>query len=163
MLIQALAEYADTRLQEQLNDLAFETKPVPYFLEIGGDGTFLNIIERTEQVRRGKKTVKQTQTLLIPKSPVNRNSGEHPLLGCDDMKYVLGDEKKHHAFVALLEAAAAATSDSALESCVAFYRHASQVDAARAALADRKAPAGAVVALSVGGPVVAPLNDQSTV
>ena len=29
MLIQALAEYADTRLQDQLNDLAFETKPVP--------------------------------------------------------------------------------------------------------------------------------------
>ena len=59
MLIQALAEYADTRLQDQLNDLAFETKRVPYFLEIGRDGTFLNLVERTEQVQRGKKTVKQ--------------------------------------------------------------------------------------------------------
>jgi CRISPR-associated protein Csd1 len=155
MLIQALAEYADTRLQDQLNDLAFETKPVPYFLEIGRDGTFLNLVERTEQVQRGKKTVKQTQTLLIPKSPVNRNTGEHPLLACDDMKYVLGDEKKHIAFVDLLKKAAAATSDPALQSCVAFYERPDQVDAARKALADHKTPAGAVIALSASGPVVA--------
>lgn len=154
MLIQALAEYADTRLQGQLNDLAFETKPVPYFLEIGRDGTFLNMIERTEQVQRGKKTIKQTQSLLIPKSPVNRNTGEHPLLACDDMKYVLGSEKKHHAFVALLERAAAETSDPALQSCTVFYRRADQVDGARRVLAERKVSAGARIALSVGGPVV---------
>ncbi|MGA9624826.1 MAG: type I-C CRISPR-associated protein Cas8c/Csd1 [Bryobacteraceae bacterium] len=155
MLIQALAEYADTRLQDQLNDLAFETKPVPYFLEIGRDGTFLNLVERTEQVQRGKKTVKQPQTLLAPKSPVLRNTGEHPLLACDDMKYVLGDEKKHIAFVDLLKEAAAATSDPALQSCVAFYERPDQVDAARKALADRKTQAGAVIALSTGGPAVA--------
>lgn len=155
MLIQALAEYADTRLKDQLDDLAFEKKPVPYFLEIGGDGAFLGFVERTEQVQRGKKMVAQTQTLLIPKSPVNRNSGEHPLLACDEMKYVLGKEKKHIAFVALLEAAAIATSDPALQSCVAFYRRPDQVDAACKALAGHKTPAGAVVALSAGGPVVA--------
>ena len=156
MLIQALAEYADTRLQDQLNDLAFETKPVPYFLEIGRDGTFLNLVERTEQVQRGKKTVKQVQTLLRPKSPVNRNNKnkQHPKLGCDDMDYVLGSEKKHLAFVALLEAAAAATSDSALQSCVAFYGRADQVDAARKALAEYKTSAGSVIALSVDGPVI---------
>jgi len=159
MLIQALAEYADTRLQEQLDDLSFETKPVPYFLEIGGDGAFLGLISRTEQVPRGKKMVKQTQTLRVPKSPVNRNSGEHPLLACDEFRYVLGSEekhrKKHRAFVALLEAAASATSDPALQSCVAFYRRADQVEAARTALADQKMQAGAVIALSAAGPVVA--------
>jgi CRISPR-associated protein Csd1 len=71
----------------------------------------------------------------------------------------LGNEekhlKKHLAFVALLEGAASATSDPALKSCVAFYRRADQVDAARNALADQKMPAGAVIALSAGGPVVA--------
>lgn len=156
MLIQALAEYADTRLQDQLNDLAFETKPVPYLLEIAGDGRFLNFIPRTEEVQRGKKKVKQTQTLLIPKSPVNRNTGIHPLLACDDMKYVLGnqekDRDKHLAFVALLDAAAAATGDPALESCVAFYRRTDQLEAARQAMADQKP--GTVIALSVQGPVV---------
>lgn len=154
MLIQALAEYADTRLETQLNDLAFEEKPVPYFLDLGADGTFLGFVERTELVERGKKTVPRTQTLLMPKSPVNRNSGEHPLLACDDMKYVLGKEKKHAAFVALLEVAAVATSDPALASCVAFYRRKDQVEAARRSLAEHKTPAGAVIALSVGGPVV---------
>lgn len=158
MLIQALAEYADTRLRDQLDDLAFETKPVHYLLEIGSDGRFLGLVERTEEVQRGKKTTKQTQTLSIPKSPVNRNSGEHPLLACDEAKYVLGNEEKHlkkHAeFVALIETAAAATSDPALESCVAFYRRADEIEAARRAFAGSKPPAGAVIALSVGGPVV---------
>ena len=158
MLIQALAEYADTRLQGQLNDLAFETKPVPYLLEIASDGRFLGLVERTEEVQRGKKTIKQTQTLLVPKTPVNRNSGEHPLIACDEAKYVLGNEekhlKKHLAFIALLDAAAAATTDPALESCVAFYRRADEIEAARRAFAGSKPPAGAVIALSVGGPVV---------
>src|SRR3978361_202673 len=95
MLIQRLAKYVGTRLQGQLNDLAFETKPVPYLLEIAPDGRFLGLVERTEEIQRGKKTTKQVQTLLVPKSPVNRNSGEHPLLACDEAKYVLGNEEKH--------------------------------------------------------------------
>jgi CRISPR-associated protein Csd1 len=155
MLIQALAEYADTRLQKQLDDLSFETKQVPYFLEIGTDGTFLKFVERTELVQRGKKAFKQIQTLSIPKSPVSRTSGVHPLLACDDMKYLLGSDKKHLAFVALLEAAAAATSDPALLSCVAFFQRSDQVEAARQAFSEYKTPAGALIALSVGGPVVA--------
>jgi CRISPR-associated protein Csd1 len=158
MLIQALAEYADTRLQDQLNDLAFETKPVHYLLEIASDGRFLGLVERTEEVQRGRKKSKQTQTLLVPKTPVNRNSGEHPLLACDEAKYVLGNEekhlKKHLAFVALIDAAAAATSDPALASCAAFYQRADEIEAARRAFGGSKPPAGAVIALSVSGPVV---------
>lgn len=156
MLIQALAEYADTRLKGQLDDLAFETKPVPYLLEIGSDGRFLGLVERTEEVQRGKRTIKQTQTLSVPKSPVNRNSGEYPLIACDEAKYVLGHEekhlKKHLAFVGLIGAAAAATSDRALESCVTFYALADEIEKARRAFAGSKPPAGAVIALSVGGP-----------
>ena len=158
MLIQALAEYADTRLQGQLNDLAFETKPVPYLLEIAGDGRFLGLVERTEEIHRGKRTIKQTQTLLVPKTPVNRNSGEHPLIAYDEAKYVLGNEekhlKKHLAFIALIDAAAAATSDPALVSCAAFYRRPDEIEVARRAFAASKPAAGAVIALSVSGPVV---------
>ena len=166
MLIQALAEYADTRLQEQLEDLAFEEKPVQFFLELGSDGTFLGIIERTEEVQRGKKKVKQIQTLLVPKTPVNRNTGLHPLLTCDDIKYVVGKgewtepkqeknhEERHQAFVEFLREAAAATSDDALQSCALFYGRSDQVEAARKDLAEKKAEAGSAVALSVGGPVV---------
>ena len=158
MLIQALAEYADTRLQSQLDDLAFETKPVHYLLEIDSDGRFLGLVPRTEEVQRGKKTIKQTQTLSIPKSPVNRNSGEYPLIACDEAKYVLGSEeknlKKHLAFIALICSAAEATSDPALESCATFYGRADEIEKARQAFANSKPPAGAVIALSVSGPVI---------
>jgi CRISPR-associated protein Csd1 len=158
MLIQALAEYADTRLQGQLTDLAFEVKPVHYLLEISGDGRFLGLVPRTEDVTRGKKTIQQTQTLLIPKSPVNRNSGEHPLIACDEVKYVLGNEekqfKKHRAFVALIEIAAAATGSTALASCTTFYGRPDEIEKARNAFAESKPPAGAVIALSVSGPLV---------
>jgi CRISPR-associated protein Csd1 len=160
MLVQALAEFTDTRehLRKQLNDLAFETKPVPYLLEIANDGRFLGLVERTEKVQRGKKTVRQVQTLLAPKSPVNRNSGDHPLLACDEAKYVLGNEEKHEskhrAFVSLIETAAAATSDPALDACALFYQRPDAVDTARQAFVAGKPPAGAVIALSVGGPVV---------
>jgi CRISPR-associated protein Csd1 len=166
MLVQALAEYADTRLQEQLEDLAFEDKPVPYLIEIGQDGAFLGIVERADEVQRGKKKVRQVQTLLVPKSPVNRNTGLHPLLGCDDIKYVVGKgawtgpdqeknhEERHQAFVEFLEDAARTTSDAALQVCAVFYGRADEVEKARKALAELKAKAGSLVALSVGGPVV---------
>jgi hypothetical protein len=42
MLVQALAEYADNYLADQLNDAAWEMKPVPWLLEISRQGTFLN-------------------------------------------------------------------------------------------------------------------------
>jgi CRISPR-associated protein Csd1 len=91
---------------------------------------------------------------------VNRNSGEHPLLGADDIAYVLGPgpwtadkpadkaraERHHEAFVALLRHAAEATGDSALASCVLLYDRPEEVEKARAAL--REAKAGALVALS---------------
>jgi CRISPR-associated protein Csd1 len=90
MLVQALAEYADSRLSEQLGDPSFEEKPVQYLVEISASGSFLGIVERVQQVQRGKKTFAQPLALTIPKSPVNRNTGLHPLLACDDIKYVLG-------------------------------------------------------------------------
>ena len=78
--------------------------------------------------------------MVIPKSPVNRNSGLHPLLGADDIKYVLGAgawtqekdkanaEERHQAFVDLIRKAAEATKDEGLEACVEFYKRPEEVE-----------------------------------
>jgi CRISPR-associated protein Csd1 len=162
MLVQALAEYADHYLGSQLNDAAWEEKPVPWALEVSRLGSFLALIPRITSVARGKRQVEVPLPMSVPRSPVNRNSGEHPLLGADDIAYVLGPgpwtpdkaadrekaEKHHQAFVALLRHAAEVTGDEALASCVFFYDRPEEVEKARAAL--REAKAGALVALSCG-------------
>lgn len=164
MFVQALAEYADTYLAEQLSEEAFEEKPVPYFIELDNAGTFLNRTENTKTVQRGKKTVSVAETLIVPKSPVSRNAGIHPLLAVDDIKYVLGsgpwskteqrarDEELCEAFARLVREAASETDDDALKACAAFYARPEQVEAARAAFSNAKA--GTLIALSANGPVI---------
>jgi CRISPR-associated protein Csd1 len=168
MLVQALAEYADHYLADELNDAAWEMKPVrePWILEISKQGTFLNATPRTMTKMLGKKQVQVPVEMSVPRSPVNRNSGEHPLLGTDDIAYVLGvgpwtpdkkgdiekAEKHHEAFVSLIGKAAADTGDAALASCVLFYANEEEVERARNAL--REAKPGTLVALSVGEPLV---------
>ena len=90
MLVQALAEYADHYLSAQLNDAAWEEKPVPWSLEISPQGAFNGAVPRTTSVTRSKKEVQVPMRMSVPRSPVKRNSGEHPLLGTDDIAYVLG-------------------------------------------------------------------------
>lgn len=174
MLVQALAEYAHTYLRDQLADPAFEEKPVPYAIEIDEAGRFLGIRERVREVTRGEgkkaKTFKQAEPLLVPKSPVNRNTGVHPLLACDALDYVLGpylevwteakDEPKHLAhhesFVDLIRAAADQTGDSALRASARFYETPSAVEAARAEMRNKKPRAGSMVVLSVRPSGIAP-------
>ena len=60
MFVEALTEYADTRLAGQLADLAFESKPVPYLLEIGADGSFIGIVNRYGFRRPGNANPDQT-------------------------------------------------------------------------------------------------------
>ncbi len=166
MFVQALAQYADTNeeLQEALSNIAWEEKPAPYLIELATDGCFLNVVQRMMPVVRGKKTISVPQPLKVARSPVNRNSGHHPLLAADDIAYVLGmgawtgekdadkHTKHHEAFVALIRSAAKVTSDEALEACERFYSDPDQVERARASMKDAKP--GSLVALSVGGPVV---------
>jgi CRISPR-associated protein Csd1 len=166
MLVQALARYADTRLADQLDDPAFESKPVRFFLEVAEDGRFLGFIERTESVARGKKTLAVAQQLNIPKSPVSRNSGLHPLLACDDMKYVLGpgewtkpaevenQQGRHDAFIALITIAANETSDPAIRSAARFYERSAEVESARNDFAVRKPLPGSMICLYSNGALV---------
>ncbi|MDR3792287.1 MAG: type I-C CRISPR-associated protein Cas8c/Csd1 [Terracidiphilus sp.] len=166
MLIQVLAEYADHYLADQLDDVAWESKPVPWLLEISPEGSFLGAVERTYQEVMGKKTITVAKQMSVPRSPVNRNSGEHPLLAADDIAYVLGagnwsgskqtDRDKadshHAAFVAFLQVAANSTHLTELESCARFYANSEALQEAREAL--QTAKPGSIVALSVGRPLV---------
>ncbi len=159
MLVQALAEYADTYLQDELSDEAWEEKPVPYFIAFDNTGTFLNIVPNNVAAVRGKKTVSVPASLCVPRSPVPRTAGLYPLLAADDIKYVLGvgpwtaknqeenNRERHEAFVALIRKAAAETHDEALQAAATFYSRPDQVEAARAALAEAKA--GSLVALAL--------------
>ena len=164
MLVQALAAYADTYLADQLNDEAWEEKPVPYMLAIDGTGTFLNLIPHNVEAVRGKKTVSIAAPLSIPRSPVPRNAGLYPLLAADDIKYVLGagpwtakgqeqnNQERFVAFADLIRFSAHQTGDEALTACAAFYDRAEEVERARAAMAGAKT--GSLVALWVNGAVV---------
>lgn len=179
MLVQALAKYADTYLAGQLAELAMEEKPVPFMIEIDESGKFINVRERADEVtqRNGKK-VRVAQTLLVPRSPVNRNTGVHPLLGCDAIQYVVGPfvgvwtggkevskhAAHHSAFTQFIRHAASESDDPALKACAMFYADEAQVAKARDALAEKKAKGGTLVVLAVrprglsqsepGGPVV---------
>ncbi len=166
MLVQALAEYADHYLADELNDAAWELKPVPWLLEITQKGTFLNVTPRMKTENRRERQVQIPMQMCVPRSPVNRNNGEHPLLGTDDIAYVLGvgpwtinkkadkakAEKHHEAFVSLIRKAASDTLDAALISCVTFYSNEEELIKARNTL--REAKSGTVVALSVDGPLL---------
>jgi CRISPR-associated protein Csd1 len=166
VFIQALAEYADRTLAHQLDDVAFEERRVPYLIEIDERGGFLNTAERmVVDTAAGKKAaLPRPDWLLVPRSPVNRNAGLHPLLAVDDIKYVLGPgawtnaaertnhEERFAAFVALTRRAASETRDAALAACGSFYTNPAAVEEARHRLSGAKA--GSLVALSVNGPVI---------
>lgn len=167
MLVQALAAYADStpELRQAMDNIAWEEKPVPWLIEIGKDGRFRSVIHQGEDVTRGKKKVFVPRTLLIPRSPVARVAGEHPLLAADAIEYVLGcgpwttpDAEERHArhfsaFVELIGKAAQETGDGGLRACEAFYRHPEEVEKARQAL--KEAKGGTIVSLSLSdGPVV---------
>lgn len=165
MLVQALVDFAQTRLRDQLGDPAFESKPVPFALSLSAAGKFLGWIPFEESVQKGKKTVKITPAQTVPKSPVNRNSGSHPLLAFDDAKYVFGvgewtkpgqesdHTDKHKAFVALLAAAHSATYDEGLAACVVFYDSPDEVEKAKSSF-DPRTTGGIFLSLYPSGPII---------
>lgn len=159
MFVQALADYADTYLGDQLEDQAWEQKPVPFFIAIDATGTFLSAVPHNVQAVRGKKAVSIPAVLPVPRSPVPRVAGLHPLLAADDIRYVLGagpwtlkdqeqnNRERNEAFAALLKSAASETADEGLKAAAAFYARPEQVEAARTAL--KEAKAGSIIALAL--------------
>ncbi|HPR64456.1 MAG TPA: type I-C CRISPR-associated protein Cas8c/Csd1 [Thermoanaerobaculia bacterium] len=173
MLVHALAAYADTYLTDQLADKAFEERPVPYSIQLYEDGTFAGIRERTKEVTRGKKNVRDPLPLKVPKSPVARNNPNHihPLLGCDAISYVLGvyvyveedgrkkgwtkdnEVEKHNkhykAFIGLMKKAAHETQYQSLKTCSKFYEQLDEINKAKEKLAMLKPRPGSLVTLAV--------------
>ena len=125
----------------------------------------MNVLQRSSTVMRGKNMIQIPALNSVPRSPVNRASGDYPLLGTDDIGYILGvgawtpnteaakrKEQRHNkAFILLLAKAAAETGDSALTSCIHFYSHPKEVEKARFAL--REVNPGTIVGLSVDKPL----------
>jgi len=52
MLLQALARYADSDLKADLADEAFESKPVPYGVEIDEQGRFRGLLSDLKKNRQ---------------------------------------------------------------------------------------------------------------
>jgi CRISPR-associated protein Csd1 len=169
MLVQALAAYADTYLPDRLADPAFEEKPVGWVIGIYPDGTFAQLIRRARPVARGKKTYSEDLPLIVPKSPVNRNSGTYALPGCDAVAYLVGPgeawskEKdpvkkeresarhvaQHADFVSKVTAIANDLKAPAWLAAARFFGNALEIGKARAALEREKIKPGSIVTMTV--------------
>jgi CRISPR-associated protein Csd1 len=164
VFLQALIEFAHSRLAPKLQEAAWEQRPVPYLIDLGADGTFKGIVQRVKQVFRGERARNIPEALNVPRSPIDRRSGVQPLLGVDDIRYVLGigewtrknehrnHQERHQAFIQLIGKAAEATHDPCLEACRVFYERPEEVKRAREAL--KHVTLSSLVALSVGEAVV---------
>ncbi|MBL8294930.1 MAG: type I-C CRISPR-associated protein Cas8c/Csd1, partial [Bryobacterales bacterium] len=126
---------------------------------------FLGFVSLQQTVVRGKKTTVETPAREVPKSPVNRNSGAHPLLAFDDAKYLFGPgpwtkdrqeedhEEKHQAFVELIRESARETEDEGLAACCRFYDRPDEVAKARTAF-DTKVTGGVLISVANQGAVI---------
>ena len=175
MFVQALAAYADEKLKDELNDVAFEERAVPYYLSLAADGRFLAVIPRFVSVppANGKGKPKQrSQTHRVPRSPVNRNAGQHPMLAADEIGYVLGPgpwtkpsdiekvTRQHEAFVSLIQRVAAETQDESLLACSRFYANPNELQKAHTRFTELEAPSGSNIALYFNGE---PVTDREPI
>ena len=175
MFVQALAAYADEKLKDELNDVAFEERAVPYYLSLAADGRFLAVIPRFVSVppANGKGKPKQrSQTHRVPRSPVNRNAGQHPMLAADEIGYVLGPgpwtkpsdiekvTRQHEAFVSLIQRVAAETQDESLLACSRLYANPNELQKAYTRFTELEASSGSNIALYFNGE---PVTDREPI
>ncbi len=106
MILQALSEYYKRKIEEDSTALApfgFETKELPFIIELNQDGDLIQVEDTREGV--GKK--KQAKYFMVPKG-VKRTSSVVANLLWDNAEYVLGIvtkgkpervEEQHQAFI----------------------------------------------------------------
>ncbi len=123
MLLQHLCTYADRQLP--LPPPSYQEQPIRYVIDLTGDGRFLGMIDTSDpsapKLRRGQRR-------LAP--ALVRTSGVRAKLLADKASYALGfvppgespkrEGQEHEAFVALVAACAAATSDLAVSAVARF-------------------------------------------
>ncbi len=95
MILQALTAYYEALLaQGKLSAPGWtDAFPVSYELEIGNDGTLIDVIDCRESVLRGKKTALAPRQMRVP-THVKRSSGVAANFLCDNATYLLGADEK---------------------------------------------------------------------
>jgi len=144
-MIKELYEYATTNLKDEIEDNAFEEKPVRFVVVVNSKGKFVRAIERITQTEDDKKP--QVERLRCPKCPVSRTGqvsqkSAAPILACDAIQYLVGpselwtseeNNENHviHHNVFKEQIAAFADQLSLLRSLYLFYRNQEEVEKAR--------------------------------
>lgn len=131
MILQALTAYYEALLaQGKLSAPGWtDAFPVSYELEIGNDGTLIDVIDCRESVLRGKKTALAPRQMRVP-THVKRSSGVAANFLCDNATYLLGADEKGKperarqcfaACAALHHALLDAVDDPAAHAVLAFF------------------------------------------
>ncbi|VAW80920.1 CRISPR-associated protein, Csd1 family [hydrothermal vent metagenome] len=129
MILQALNSYYERMVSEDSTALApfgFETKELPFIIELNEQGELIQI----EDTREGAGKKKQARSFLVPKG-VKKTSGVVANLLWDNAEYVLGIDtkgkpervqKQHQAFIKKIESLPPeAKSDEGIQSVLGFF------------------------------------------
>ena len=129
MILQALNEYYKRKVEEDSTALApfgFETKELPFIIELSQGGDLIQI----EDTREGTGKKKQAKSFMVPKG-VKKTSGVVANLLWDNAEYVLGIdtkgkpervEKQHQAFLDRIEELSSEVkSDVGIQTVLRFF------------------------------------------
>lgn len=150
MLVQELVNFTHTYIPGQLATMHMEEKRIEFIITIAEDGSTVSVDENLDTSETKRKVY---LTALVPRSPVPRNSGIHPMLAYDGLHYVAGpdtgnwtdqsafDKEEGHfqGFKELISKAAGETGDEALLALQRFYNNPDGLEKARQMLAALKA------------------------
>ena len=129
MILQALCDYYERK--PDLPRLGFETKAIPFVIELNHDGQLVQI----EDTRHTEGKKKIASNFLMPQG-VKKTSGVAANLLWDNAEYVLGVtssgkpdrvQEQHAAFQAKLDALADKTDDSGLKAVRTFLKASDRV------------------------------------
>ncbi len=133
MLLQRLKEYADVRLE--LPPTLYSKTAIRYIIELDGTGRLLNP-QPTDTADPGSPGTRYGQCRMAPR--VQRSSAVRPLLLADNAEYTLGlaregstsprAEKRHRAYLELVDRCAEVTQEPAVEA-VRRFLHAAEARA----------------------------------
>lgn len=131
MILQALCCYYERKVAEDDSSLppfGFETKELPFIVELNRDGDVIQIVDTREGA--GKK--KQARSFMVPKG-VKKTSGVAANLLWDNAEYVLGIsvkgkpervEKQHQAFIERIkELPDIVKLDAGIQAVLQFFEH----------------------------------------
>ncbi|EMM95769.1 CRISPR-associated protein (Cas_Csd1) domain protein [Leptospira interrogans serovar Zanoni str. LT2156] len=89
MILQELVKYYERKLEErEIAREGFETKEIPYLIEIDEEGNFIRFISTWQDEKK-----KRASSYTIPKAVIRSRGIEANLLW-DNFEYIFGLEKK---------------------------------------------------------------------